>query len=100
MAITIGYLPQAIEFARLPVTVLVAVGGDMTARAALAATSTIPIVAVFIGDPVSNGFIASLSRPGGNVAGVSNLNAVIETKRLGPDHKGRKASRSPGRSAY
>jgi putative ABC transport system substrate-binding protein len=82
MAITIGYLPQAIEFARLPVTVLVAVGGDMTARAALAATSTIPIVAVFIGDPVSNGFIASLSRPGGNVAGVSNLNAVIETKRL------------------
>jgi ABC-type uncharacterized transport system substrate-binding protein len=62
--------------------VLVAVGGDMTARAAVAVTSTIPIVAVFIGDPVANGFIASLNHPGGNVTGVSNLNAVIESKRL------------------
>jgi putative tryptophan/tyrosine transport system substrate-binding protein len=55
----------------------------MTAKAAVSATRAIPIVAVFIGDPVVGGFVASLSRPGGNVTGVSNLNAVIETKRLG-----------------
>ncbi len=63
--------------------VLVSVGGDMTAKAAVSATRTIPIVAVFIGDPVAGGFVGSLSRPGGNVTGVSNLNAVIESKRLG-----------------
>ena len=62
---------------------LVAVGGDMTARAAISATGTIPIVAVFIGDPVSNGLVGSLNRPDGNVTGISNLNAVIEAKRLG-----------------
>ena len=55
----------------------------MTAEAAAAATHTTPIVAVFIGDPVAGGFVSSLSRPGGNITGVSNLNAVIEAKRLG-----------------
>jgi len=74
---------QAAELVHQPVSVLVAVGGDMTARAAIAATRTIPIVSVFIGDPVANGLVASLNRPGGNVTGVSNLNAVIESKRLG-----------------
>src|SRR5829696_4411213 len=49
---------QAMQLAGRPVTVLVAVGGDMTARAAKSATQTTPIVAVFIGDPVRNGFIA------------------------------------------
>ena len=48
-----------------------------------AATRTTPIVAIFIGDPVVSGYVASLSRPGGNVTGVSNLNAVIEAKRIG-----------------
>ena len=74
---------QAAELVHQPVSVLVAVGGDMTARAAIAATRTIPIVSVFIGDPVANGLVASLNRPGGNVTGISNLNAVIESKRLG-----------------
>ena len=68
--------------ARQP-AVLISVGGDMTAKVAAAATHTTPIVAVFIGDPVVGGFVASLSRPGGNITGVSNLNAVIEAKRLG-----------------
>ena len=68
--------------ARQP-SVLITVGGDMTAEAAAAATHTTPIVAVFIGDPVAGGFVSSLSRPGGNITGVSNLNAVIEAKRLG-----------------
>jgi ABC-type uncharacterized transport system substrate-binding protein len=68
--------------ARQP-TVLVSVGGDMTAKVAGAATRTVPIVAVFIGDPVLGGYVASLSRPGGNITGISNLNAVIEAKRIG-----------------
>ena len=69
---------QAAEFVRRPVAVLVALGGDMTARAAISATRTIPIVAVFIGDPVTSGLVGSLNRPEGNVTGISNLNAVIE----------------------
>src|SRR5262249_4620933 len=52
-------------------------------KVAAAATHTTPIVAVFIGDPVVGGFVASLSRAGGNITGVSNLNAVIEAKRIG-----------------
>jgi putative ABC transport system substrate-binding protein len=78
---------QAAEFAQRPVSVLVAVGGDMTARAAISATRIIPIVSVFLGDPVADGLIASLNHPGGNVTGVSNLNAVIESKRLGLLHE-------------
>jgi putative ABC transport system substrate-binding protein len=74
---------QAAELAHRPVAMLVAVGGDMTARAAVSATQSTPVVAVFIGDPVANGFVASLNRPGGHVTGISNLNAVIESKRLG-----------------
>jgi putative tryptophan/tyrosine transport system substrate-binding protein len=74
---------QAVDLVSRKLAVLVSVGGDMTAKAAVSATRTTPIVAVFIGDPVMGGFVASLSRPGGNVTGVSNLNAVLEAKRLG-----------------
>jgi len=74
---------QAADLLARQPAVLISVGGDMTAKVAAAATHTIPIVAVFIGDPVVGGFVASLSRPGGNITGVSNLNAVIETKRIG-----------------
>ena len=73
----------AADFASRQFMVLISVGGDMTAKAAVSATRTTPIVAIFIGDPVAGGFVSSLSRPGGNVTGVSNLNAVIEAKRLG-----------------
>jgi putative tryptophan/tyrosine transport system substrate-binding protein len=74
---------QAADLLARQPAVLISVGGDMTAKVAAAATHTIPIVAVFIGDPVGGGFVASLSRPGGNITGVSNLNAVIEAKRIG-----------------
>jgi putative tryptophan/tyrosine transport system substrate-binding protein len=74
---------QAADLLARQPAVLISVGGDMTAKVAAAATQTIPIVAVFIGDPVVGGFVASLSRPGGNITGVSNLNAVIEAKRIG-----------------
>ncbi|MGC1900683.1 MAG: ABC transporter substrate binding protein, partial [Pseudolabrys sp.] len=63
---------QAADLLSRQPTVLVSVGGDMTAKVATAATRTTPIVAVFIGDPVAGGFVTSLSRPGGNITGVSN----------------------------
>ena len=68
---------QATDLLNQQPAVLISVGGDMTAKAASAATKTTPIVAIFIGDPVVGGFVTSLSRPGGNITGVSNLNAVI-----------------------
>jgi putative ABC transport system substrate-binding protein len=74
---------QAIDLVSRHLAVLVSVGGEMSAKAAVSATRNTPVVAVFIGDFVVGGFVASLSHPGGNVTGVSNLNAVIEAKRLG-----------------
>jgi putative ABC transport system substrate-binding protein len=45
------------------------------ARAAIAATRTIPIVMAVVGDSVGSGFVQSLAHPGGNVTGISNLPA-------------------------
>jgi putative ABC transport system substrate-binding protein len=65
-----------------PVNVLVAVGGAEIALAAKAATSTIPIVFEMGGDPVALGVVSSLSRPGGNLTGVSSLSVEVSRKRL------------------
>ena len=46
--------------------------GDSEALAARRATATIPIVAMFVGDPVGNGVIESLARPGGNITGMAS----------------------------
>jgi putative ABC transport system substrate-binding protein len=51
------------------------------------ATTTIPIVFEFGVDPVEMGFIASLSRPGGNIIGITNLSVDLGPKKLEPLHK-------------
>jgi len=70
------------ELVRRPVNMIVAVGGEPSTRAAHAATATIPIVATFSADPVASGLVASLSRPGGNLTGVTDLTSDLEPKRL------------------
>ena len=56
--------------------------GFPAARAAKDATSTIPIVITFAGDPVQTGFAASLAHPGGNMTGISDMAAELSAKRL------------------
>ena len=57
-------------------------GGPIPARAAKAATSTIPIVFVYGGDPVNDKLVASLNSPGGNVTGVTFIGTTLTTKKL------------------
>jgi len=71
----------AAELAQLNVEILVTDGTNVT-RAAMNATKTIPIVMASDADPVGNGFVASLARPGGNVTGLVNLLAGLSGKRL------------------
>ena len=71
----------AAELVRLKVDIIFSTGPQST-RAAKEATSTIPIVMGFDNDPVSNGFVASLARPGGNITGMSTLAPEISGKQL------------------
>jgi putative tryptophan/tyrosine transport system substrate-binding protein len=71
----------ASELVRLKVEVIVTSGPAAT-RAAKEATSTIPIVMAQDNDPVGNGFVASLARPGGNITGLATLAPEIGGKRL------------------
>jgi putative tryptophan/tyrosine transport system substrate-binding protein len=63
--------------------VLVATGGEPAALAAKKATQAIPIVFLIGGDPVRQGLVATMNRPGGNVTGLTLLTTEIEGKRLG-----------------
>ena len=71
----------AAELVRLKVDVIVTSGPTMT-RAAKEATVTIPIVMAFDSDPIGNGFVASLARPGGNITGLSALSPELSGKQL------------------
>jgi len=71
----------AAELVRLKVDVIVTAGGGAT-RSAKEATSTIPIVMAQDEDPVGNGFVASLARPGGNITGLSNQLSDVGRKQL------------------
>ena len=71
----------AVEFVRLKVDVIVT-AGTAPALAAKQATSIIPIVFPLAGDPVGNGLVTSLSRPGGNITGLSLQTTDIGIKRL------------------
>jgi putative ABC transport system substrate-binding protein len=71
----------AAELVRLHVNVIVA-RGPVSTRAAKAATATLPIVMTQDPDPVGNGFVASLARPGGNITGLSTLAPEMSGKQL------------------
>src|SRR6516164_1511719 len=73
----------AADLVRHRVNVIVATGGPASGQAAKAATTTIPIVFISGADPVKEGLVASLNRPGGNATGVNPLLAAMEGKRLG-----------------
>ena len=75
-------IPEIVaELVRLKVDLIVVTDGP-TALEAKKATTTIPIVMTSSGDPVGEGLVASLARPGGNVTGLSGLNPELNTKRL------------------
>src|SRR5262249_4212976 len=69
------------------VNVIAATVGGISILDAMAATKTIPIVFTTAGDPVQEGYVASLNRPGGNLTGVSWFSSLVAGKGLGLLHE-------------
>ncbi len=76
------YPALAAELVALKVDVIVTGGGTGAPLAAKQATRTLPIVFIAGADPVTDGLVSSLARPGGNVTGLSNLGPELVGKRL------------------
>jgi len=72
----------AAEIVRLNPDVIVSGGGGPSAQAAMRATRVIPIVVPATADPVAEGLVQTLARPGGNVTGLSIISSEINAKRL------------------
>src|SRR5579862_1814500 len=72
----------AADLVRRRVSLIVAPDSIVTAKAAKAATATIPIVFGIGADPVESGLVTSLNRPGGNLTGAARLSGELEAKRL------------------
>jgi putative ABC transport system substrate-binding protein len=81
------------DLARRQPAVIVAAGGAEVALAAKSATTTIPIVFEMGGDPIALGVVDSLSRPGGNLTGVSSLSVEVSRKRLEFMHEVRQGTK-------
>ena len=78
---------QAAALVKRRVDVIVAGSSGPAVRAAQSATTTIPVVFSYGGDPVEDGFVASLNRPGGNVTGMTAQATELTGKRLGLLHE-------------
>jgi putative tryptophan/tyrosine transport system substrate-binding protein len=70
------------ELVKLPVSLIIAAGGNDPGRAAKAATSNIPIVFITAADPIKAGLVTNLNRGEGNITGISMIGATLEAKRL------------------
>jgi ABC-type uncharacterized transport system substrate-binding protein len=80
--VNLDKLPElATDLVQRKVAVIVA-DGDPAIQAAKRATATIPIVLIAVGDPVTEGFVASLARRGGNLTGLTSISADLSGKRL------------------
>jgi putative ABC transport system substrate-binding protein len=77
----------AADLVRRQVRVIATIASALTVSAAKAATSTIPIVFGYGGDPVEYGHVVSLNRPGGNVTGMTSLSGELYGKQLGILHE-------------